>query len=410
MAGVVPTLFWFDRFEERIGILPVAGEFVHAEEINGEDTIEFSSWEVPAKGDRLLWKDGAIWREHIVVRTEEPLVGPCEVYAESSFCEMLGDYIVERRLVNSLANAALAVALDTTRWEAGTSFTGRSNGCLLYHMNALEAIHKVADVWEGELAPVITVANGQVASRAVRMPRKLGTDRGLRFTYSKNMAGCTRTVLEDDVITAMYGYGQGLPVTDEDGNFTGGYRRKLTFGDINGGKDYVEDADALASWGRWDAERREKQHFFGQVTFSDCDDKYSLLYLTRRALQEAKEPQVSYELDVAALDGADAGLGDTVSVVDTSRTPEWRFKARIVRRVRTFSDCVLSRVTIGKVQRTAYSAVSTLSNDVATLANDVVGIDGQLSAAATTENIAASVEGAVDNAVENLTDLGESEF
>lgn len=78
--------------------------------------------------------------------------------------------------------------------------------------------------------------------------------------------------------------------------------------------------------------------------------------------------------------------------------------------MRTFSDCVLSRVTIGKVQRTAYSAVSTLSNDVATLANDVVGIDGQLSAAATTENIAASVEGAVDNAVENLTDLGESEF
>ena len=33
--------------------------------------------------------------------------------------------------------------------------------------------------------------------------------------------------------------------------------------------------------------------------------------------------------------------------------------------------------------------------DVATLAHDVVGIDGQLSAAATTENIAASVEGKV---------------
>lgn len=410
MAGKVPTLFWFTRFEERIGILPVAGELVHAEEINGEDTIEFSSWEVPAKGDRLLWRDGTTWREHVVVRTVEPLVGPCEVYAESSFCEMLGDYIVERRLVNSSAENALSVALETTRWGAGTSFYGRQNGCLLYHMNALEAIHKVADIWEGELAPVITVVDGHVASRAVRMPRKLGADRGLRFTYGKNMVGCTRTVLEDDVVTAMYGYGQGLPATDEDGNFTGGYRRKLTFGDINDGKDYVEDADALAAWGRWDAERQEKQHFFGQVTFSDCDDRHSLLYLTQRALQQAKEPQVSYEVDVAALDGGDVGLGDTVSVVDASREPEWRFKARVVRRVRTFSDCVLARVTIGKVQRTAYSAVSTLSNDVATLANDVVGIDGQLSAAATTENIAASVEGAVDNAVENLTDLGESEF
>ena len=410
MAGMVPTLFWFDRFEERIGILPVAGELVHTEEINGEDTVEFASWDVPAKGDRLLWKDGATWREYVVVRTEEPLVGPCEVYAESSFCEMLGDYIVERRLVNSSAENALSVALETTRWDAGVSFYGRQNGCLLYHMNALEAIHKVADIWGGELASVITVANGRVASRAVKMPRRLGADRGLRFTYGKNMVGCTRTVLEDDVVTAMYGYGQGLPAVDDDGVFTGGYRRKLTFGEINDGKDYVEDTDALAVWGRWDAERQEKQHFFGQVTFSDCDDKYELLYLTQRALREANTPQVSYEVDVAALDGGDAGLGDTVSVVDTSRTPEWRFKARIVRRVRTFSDCVLCRVTIGKVQRTAYSSVSTLSNDVASLANDVVGIDGQLSAAASTDFIEANVGDAVDSAVENLTDLGESEF
>lgn len=410
MAGKVPTLFWFDRWEERIGILPVAGELVHSEEINGEDTLEFSSWEVPQKGDRLLWLDGATWREHVVVRTEEPLVGPCEVYAESSFCEMLGDYIVERRLTNSLADKALAVALDTTRWVPAAAFTGRSNGCLLYHMNALEAIHKVADIWEGELAPVITVAGGRVASRSVRMARQLGVDRGLRFTYAKNMAGCTRTVLEEEPITAMYGYGQGLPATDEDGNFTGGYRRKLTFGDVNGGVDYVEDLDALELYGRWNADRTEKQHFFGQVTFGDCDDKFSLLYLTRRALQAANAPSVSYEVDVAALDGAGAGLGDTVSVIDASRSPEWRFKARIVKRVRTFGDCVLAHVTIGKVQRTAYSAVSTLSNDVATLANDVVGIDGQLSAAASADNIAASVEGAVDSAVENLNDLGESEF
>ena len=28
-AGAVPTVFWFDRFDERIGILPVVGELVH---------------------------------------------------------------------------------------------------------------------------------------------------------------------------------------------------------------------------------------------------------------------------------------------------------------------------------------------------------------------------------------------
>ena len=33
MAGAVPTIFWFDRFDERIGILPVIGELVHTEEL-----------------------------------------------------------------------------------------------------------------------------------------------------------------------------------------------------------------------------------------------------------------------------------------------------------------------------------------------------------------------------------------
>ncbi len=31
MAVPIPTLFWFDRFDERIGTLKVAGELVHTE-------------------------------------------------------------------------------------------------------------------------------------------------------------------------------------------------------------------------------------------------------------------------------------------------------------------------------------------------------------------------------------------
>ena len=92
MASMVPTLYWFDRWDERIGLLRVVGELVHTEELNGEDTLEFCSYELPAKGDRLLWLDGETWREHLVVRTEEPLEGLCSVYAESSLCEMLDDF------------------------------------------------------------------------------------------------------------------------------------------------------------------------------------------------------------------------------------------------------------------------------------------------------------------------------
>ena len=119
MGGCVPALYWYDRFDDRIGMLPVVGELVHTEELNGEDTIEFQAREVPAKGDRLLWLDGDVWREHVVVRTIEPLCGLCSVYAESSLCEMFDDFVEEAQMVNRTARQALTAVLAMTRWSIG---------------------------------------------------------------------------------------------------------------------------------------------------------------------------------------------------------------------------------------------------------------------------------------------------
>ena len=401
MAGAVPTLYWFD---ERIGILPVVGELVHTEELNGEDTIEFETREVPAKGDRLLWRDGGTWHEHVVVRTDEPLEGLCSVYAESSLCEFLDDFIEEQHLVSRTAAQALAVVLAPTRWSVANCDVTGTAGCVLYHVNALWALRRVAEVWGGEAMAVISVADGRVASRSVRLDEQRGSWRGLRFTYGKNMAECTRTVLEQDVYTALYGFGAGLPLTDEDGRYTGGYRRKLTFGEVNGDVNWVGDEQARLVWWRWNANRTAKVHSFGQVVFSDCDDPAKLLALTRKALVDAVQPKVSYEVDVAALDGGEADLGDTVAVIDSSRTPEWRLKARVVKRVRTFGDAVICRVTIGTVQPVDYSVTSSLAADVAALQDDVAGIDGNLSVATSTTYVTETVTEAIDD-LDELADL-----
>lgn len=406
MAGTVPTLYWFDRWDERIGLLRVVGELVHTEELNGEDTLEFQSYEVPAKGDRLLWLDGSTWREYVVVRTDEPLAGLCSVCAESSLCELLDDFIEEAQLVSRTARQALAAVLEPTRWAIAYCASLGTAGCLIYHQNALWALRRVDEVWGGEVTPVIAVSDGRVASRSIRLDSQRGEWRGLRFTYGKNMAGCTRTVLEQDVYTALYGFGAGLPFTDEEGNYKAGYRRKLTFGEVNGGVNYVADEAAKEVWGRWNADRTAKVHSFGQVTFSEETDPAHLLTLTRRALAEAVRPKVSYEVDVAALDGDDAGLGDTVAVVDTSRSPEWRLTARIVRRVRTFGEGVVARVTIGTVEPVGYAQVSALAADVAALQDDVVGIDGNLSTAASVT----VVESTVTTAIDDLDELADLDF
>ncbi|NHM15257.1 hypothetical protein GMI69_01015 [Eggerthellaceae bacterium zg-887] len=341
-----------------------------------------------------------------MVRTDEPMAGLCSVYAESSLCELLDDFIEEAQLSSRTATQALAAVLAPTRWGVAHCADLGNAGCLVYHRNALWALRRVAEVWGGEVTPVIAVADGRVAFRSIRMDGRRGEWRGLRLTYGKNMAGCTRTVLEQDVYTALYGFGAGLPYTDENGNYKAGYRRKLTFGEVNGGLNYVADDAAREEWGRWNAERTAKVHSFGQVTFSEETDPTRLLALTRRALAEASQPKVSYEVDVAALDGDDADLGDTVAVVDTSRTPEWRLTARIVRRVRTFGETVVARVTVGAVEPADYARASVLAADVSALRDDVAGIDGNLSTAASTT----AVESAVSAAIDDLDELAEVSF
>ncbi|MBE6468889.1 MAG: hypothetical protein E7001_02765 [Coriobacteriaceae bacterium] len=154
MASSVPTIFWFDRFDERIGILPVVGELVHTAELNGEGTLEFECREVPAKGGCLLWQDGSVWRERVVVRTDEPLEGLCSVYAESSLRELLEDFIKEQHLVSRTAAQALAAVLAPTRWSVASCDVAGTAGCVLYHVNALWALRRVAEVWGDEAAVI----------------------------------------------------------------------------------------------------------------------------------------------------------------------------------------------------------------------------------------------------------------
>lgn len=391
---MAPTLYLFDRFDERLGILPAVGGIAHVEEVGGEDTIEFDCLSAPAKGERLLWRDpqDGIWREHVVVRTDEPLGGTAHVYAESSLCELLGDFIEEAQLVAKTGAEALAAALAPTRWAAGEAGVGdEERGCLLYHVNALAALRRVEEVWGGEAEAVIAVAGGRVASRTVNLPARRGAWRGARLSYGKTLAACTRTVLEDEVFTALYGYGKGLPVYDEQGVATGGFTRRLTFGSVNNGVNWVGDDEARLAWGRWDAAQTEKVHRFGSVVFPDCEDAAKLKALTLDALEEACAPRVSYEVDVAAVEGgAGVRLGDDVAVIDSSREPEWHLRARCVRRVREFGEGAPTvRLTLGSVERTTWAA----SADVAARVTAV-----EETAAAASDTVA------------SYEDLGSEEF
>ncbi len=75
----------------------------------------------PEKGDRVVWWDaeGRCWREHKVVRIDEATGGCCHVYAASSRCGLLRDYVEEAQLVSKTAEQAMRAVPTGTRWRLG---------------------------------------------------------------------------------------------------------------------------------------------------------------------------------------------------------------------------------------------------------------------------------------------------
>lgn len=329
-----------DRWENFKGPIKTLFECVDAREVNGENALSISCLAALDKGDRIVWRDRkGRWRENIVDGVTETRAAAGIVYSyycpSSAQVELSGDYLEDKRPLNTTASVAMASALSESRWTVGTVEDLGQNGTNFYHTNAWQAIHDVADTWGGELSFEIAVSGSVVTARRVSLRGRVGADNGKRFTYTKDLVSVTREVDEGNVATALYGYGKAPESTDDDGNLTGGYERKLTFGDVNGGKNWVGDADALARWGRPDG-RGGKTHVFGDVEFGDCEDARELLSLTRGELKSRCTPKVSYEVDAVSLARAGEGFegadeGDTVLVIDKVYDPPLRVQARITK-------------------------------------------------------------------------------
>lgn len=329
-----------DRFENFKGPIKTMFSCVDTREVNGENALTLTCLARLEKGDRIVWQDlKGRWRENVVdgVTEERARAGIIYTYycPTSAQVELSGDYLEDKRPLNATASVAMASALSESRWTAGTVADLGQSGTNFYHTNAWQAVHDVADAWGGELEFEVAVSGAQVTTRRVHLRERVGGDTGKRFTYTKDLASVKREVDEGNVVTALYGYGKAPESTDEDGNLTGGYERKLTFGDVNGGRNWVGDDDALERWGRPDG-KGGKAHVFGDVEFEDCEDQTELLSLTKGELARRCTPKVSYEVDAVSLARAGEGFegadeGDTVLVADEVYDPPLRVQARITK-------------------------------------------------------------------------------
>lgn len=344
---------WQDAYVSTIGPEELFA-LTHTDELNGEDSVDIATTFALKQGYRLVWADrlGKV-HEHVCQDPKGLHAGGDTVYTDTaidSICETYGDYIEDKRPYGYGFLQALNVCLAPTRWTAGTvDQTGTvDKGLTFYHTSSREALQSILKCG-GELETEITVSGGRVASRRVGIRSHRGAKGGhRRFTYTKDLTSVSRTE-HYGAITACYGYGKGIE-TD-----TGGYGRKLTFGDINNGKNYVEDATALKLYGRPDG-RGGRAHVFGQYENPNCEDAATLLAETRAYFGSRKEPGVTYEADAVDLvqfgrEWEGVAVGDDVQIVDTAFSPALRCEGRVTKLVTDELGGTV-RVTLGNVTET----------------------------------------------------------
>lgn len=314
-------LMLFDRDESFIASL----KYKHPErkrEINGLNVLELETDKEVEFGQRLVFKDRqGIWHEYIIIdyfksHDEEGLT--YEVYCEDNTSELYGHYIDDLKPREETAISILRRVLDGTRFEPGYVDDFGKRSFNLYRTNVKAALWKILEEYGAEIQVRLDVGKDGIKHRYIDLKKSIGKDAGKRFTYRKDMGSIKKTTSTKELATALYGFGKGEEVVGEDGQPTGGYGRKIDFGEINGGKKYVEDNEARLKYGIGP----DRMHIFGIADFEDCEDKAELLELTKARLNEVSKPKISYELSVEDIsryegfEGEAIGLGDVVLVKD----------------------------------------------------------------------------------------------
>ena len=357
----------FDRWGNPLGDLPYAIKAVRTRATDGTDTLDITTIGEINKDERVVFKDSmGRWAEYLCQSTQTARAAGMPVtvaYCAGGIAELSRTYIEDKRNRNANAKACLAKALEGTRWTVGTVETGTLTGTAdlsFYHCTVLEAVQKTADTYrlevQTEYQPDPT--GNRIGQRIIHLLEHRGsTSTTKRFEYGKDLTQIKRDIDSGDVITRLYGWGKGVEQTNEEGEATGGYGRKISFADVNNGKPYIQDDNALANWGIVGADGT-KHHSEASVDFPDCEDPKELLNLTKAALKTRTTPVVSYTADVTALgqagyDPEGTDVGDSVQIIDTSFTTPLRLEGRILQIEEDLAGSLAdTKITLGNIRQT----------------------------------------------------------
>ena len=328
-------IYLFNQLEELIDVIDEASlaDFTHTIELNQFDR---ASFEIPVDYKPEIIKEAQFFgfqsrdRAFCLFRISEKsydigLTIQGIDRAESD----LHSFIIEDKRPGGTASDVLREILKGTGYQLGDIDGLTINGNMsFYYISVRQALVKLIESYACEFRVRYTFVENKIIGRYIDLNRRFGRKTGHQFEYGSNILNITYEESSDEVVTALIGRGKGEQSTDESGEATGGYGRRIQFKDVvwsvskgdpvdkPAGQNYVANETARNIYGLH--QNGVIKHRFGVYTNEDIEDPVELLKATYKELQRLSVPIVTFKanlLDLANAIEQDIWIGDSVGIV-----------------------------------------------------------------------------------------------
>jgi phage minor structural protein len=279
----------------------------------------------------IIQDDDGTFREFVIRETNQ-FSNSKEVLSDASYIELRKQKILDPVTLENykLEDAALYV-LQGTDWSLGDApRMGIKTVAWENHIDALEALREVADLYKVEIKFRIEISGNKIVKRSVDFAEKIGDETKKEIVLGKDLIGVKRKETSD-IVTALVGIG---PEREN------GTRLVVR----------VENDEALERWGRGG------RHMWGIYEPQLEDSRASIAIIeemTRQELEKRINTLIQYEIEAAVIDylfnrsHEKALLGDTIRVKDPTFNPPLYLDARIIGVKRSPSDPSKKTYTLG---------------------------------------------------------------
>lgn len=210
--------------------------------------------------------------------------------------ELIDEHINSQQITDQTAAQALATAITGTLWSVGNNSASGTQSADFSRGSVWDAVNTIQQNWNVYITPRIVISSaGAITGRYLDIAPAEGVWRGVRLSVRKNMLDPAVTYDDEDVFTALYGYGGNVEVPQTSGD---DQTEELTFADEvwtatidhpakPSGQTYLEWPEKTAIYGRNGRPR------FGYYQNGSIKDASVLLENTWESLKLSSEPKIS---------------------------------------------------------------------------------------------------------------------